>query len=105
MNTARVTALAAVLATVWGVAYMHDRNHRYDVVAAGAGAGRTQDTREIDIRAFVIDHRTGKLWVWSGPLGPAILMGVPATEMKCVVPLDNKVLAGCMDSPAAANGK
>jgi hypothetical protein len=67
MNLKNAIALIAILGTIWGVAYMHDRNHRYDIVAAGAGSGGSQnDSGFAIIRAYVIDHKTGNVALIQG---------------------------------------
>jgi hypothetical protein len=45
-RSGKMLALLATLATIWGVAYMHDRAHRYDIVAVGAGSGGSGGSQE-----------------------------------------------------------
>jgi hypothetical protein len=83
MNVGKSLALLATLATIWGVTYMHDPAHRYDIVAAGAGSSGTQDhAGEIDIRTFIIDHQTGKVWIFMHGT-PAAFVGMPLTRLPC----------------------
>jgi len=101
MKSGKIFALTALLATIWGVTYMHDRAHRYDIVAAGAGSGGTQDhAGETEIRAFIIDHQTGKVWVSAGT--PTVFMGAPVTRWPCSAAKSNPPFSmfGCSDSAA-----
>jgi len=96
MNVGKTLALLATLATVWGVTYMHDRAHRYDIVAAGAGSGGTQDTAgQTEITAYLIDHKTGRVWV-SATAG---FLGLPLMRLHCSEKQTNSVL-GCSESAA-----
>jgi len=82
MKLSKAFALAALLTTIWGVTYMHDRSHRYDIVATGAGSGGTQnDAGQTDFRAFIIDHRTGRVWVYVN--GPSGFVALPLTRIPC----------------------
>jgi hypothetical protein len=84
MNVGKTLALLATLATFWGVTYMHDRAHRYDIVAAGAGSGgsggsqeNTGDTGSTEIHAYLLDHKTGRVWVVH------VLEEVPTVRRSC----------------------
>lgn len=107
MNVGKTLALLATLATIWGVTYMHDRAHRYDIVPAGAGSGGTQsDTGQTEFRAFIIDHQTGKVWMF-GPATPAAFVGMPLTRLPCSTvknapPFSN---FGCSESAAEESVK
>jgi hypothetical protein len=75
MNVGKTLALLATLATIWGVAYMHDRANRYDIVVAGAGSGGSGGSQEnagevgsTQIDAYLVDHKTGKVWFVRGPI-------------------------------------
>lgn len=95
MNVGKTLALLATLASIWGVTYMHDRAHRFDIVAAGAGSGGgggSQDTigteGSEEIRAYVIDHQTGRVWVSMGDGRLLILSSIARVKfcpdgMKC----------------------
>lgn len=78
MKIARVLAFIAAIATVFGGIYIHDRAHRYDVVAAGAGSGGSQEQPgETEVNAYLIDHATGRVWLIGGELA------LPVTRMTC----------------------
>ena len=84
MNVGKTLALLATLGTIWGMTYMHDREHRYEIVEAGAGSGggggsqeNTGDTGSTEIAAFLLDHKTGKVWYIRGPVE------VPAARRSC----------------------
>jgi len=77
-------AFVAFLVTIWGVTYMHERAHRYDIVAVGAGSGgsggsqdTTGDVGNTEILAYLVDHKTGKVWVIHGPVE------VPTARRSC----------------------
>ena len=93
MNIGKTLALLATLATVWGATYMHDRAHRYDIVAAGAGSGGSTDTTgDAKVFGYLIDHETGKVWVYDGVVGLATMrrncrdMGWTDVEGGCAQP-------------------
>lgn len=91
----KTLALLATLATIWGTTYIHDRAHRYDLVAAGAGTGGTHDAAgDTEIRAFIIDHQTGKVWVSTSRAG---FLGVPLMRVRCTPDLLKSQL-GCNES-------
>jgi hypothetical protein len=57
-----VTFLVATLVLLFTV-YMHDSAHRYDVVIAAAGSGGSQqDVGSTEAVAYLIDHKTGRVW-------------------------------------------
>ena len=61
----KALTLLAVLVTIWGVTYMHDRDHRYDIVAAGSsgnGGNSSDPGSPGSVEAYVIDHQTGEVW-------------------------------------------
>jgi hypothetical protein len=102
-NLGKTLALIAILGTVWGVAYMHDRARRYDIVAAGAGSGGSQDTTgDSEINAFIIDHQTGRVWVELASAGP--FMGWPIMRVNCTAD-EIKSSEGCSESPAEEKSK
>jgi hypothetical protein len=97
----RTLAFLATLATIWGTTYMYDRAHRYDIVAAGAGSGGTQDTvGNAEIQAFIIDHQTGKVWI----SGSSAFLGVPLMRLHCRAEQINSML-GCSESAAQESEK
>lgn len=103
MKWGKTFAFTALLATIWGVTYMHDRAHRYDIVAAGAGSGGTQDQAgETDIKAFIIDHQTGRVWMATG--GSLGFLGLPLMRVHCT-PDQIKSLIGCSESAAEESVK
>jgi hypothetical protein len=102
MNLGKTFALIALLATIWGVTYIHDRAHRYDIVVAGAGSGGTQnDAGQTDLRAFIIDHQSGRVWMSVGSLG---FMGIPLMRLHCT-PDQIKSSMGCSESAAEEGTK
>jgi hypothetical protein len=106
MNVGKTLALLVILATIWGVTYMHGRAHRYDIVAAGAGSGGTQnDAGRADFRAFIIDHQTGKVWVYAGT--PPGFLGLPLTRLPCSTVKNAQPFSdfGCSDSAAEESVK
>jgi hypothetical protein len=107
MNLAKTMALLATLATILGATYLHDRAHRYDIVAAGAGSGGTQnDAGQTDFRAFIIDHQTGKVWMFR--LGtPGVFVGMPLTRLPCSTVKNAKPFSdfGCSDSAAEESAR
>lgn len=73
MNRAKIWAFLAILATIWGAVYMHDRAYRYEIVGAGAGSGGSGGSQEstgevgtTEIAAYVLDRTTGKVWFIDG---------------------------------------
>ena len=63
MRLGRTLAFVVGVLTILGVTYIHERAHRYDVVAAGAGGGGSQqDIGHADFAAYLVDHQTGKVW-------------------------------------------
>jgi hypothetical protein len=69
MKIYKILAFLSILATVLTATYMHDRAHRYDIVAVGSGGtGGSQDATGDtgDIRAFLIDHQSGRVWFGEG---------------------------------------
>jgi hypothetical protein len=82
---------------------MHDRARRYDIVAAGAGSGGSQDTTgDSEINAFIIDHQTGRGWVEMGSGGP--FMGWPMMRVHCTAD-EIKSEEGCSESPTQESPK
>jgi hypothetical protein len=62
----RITAfLLLLVALVFLLAlHFHDEAHRYDVVLAAAGSGGSQnDTGSTEVRGYLVDHRTGRVWL------------------------------------------
>jgi hypothetical protein len=55
-------------------AYLHGEARRYDVVVAAAGSGGSQDeTGSTDTMAYLVDHKTGKVWELDGELAQPVL--------------------------------
>jgi hypothetical protein len=54
---------------------------RYEVVAAGAGSGGSQEsTGSTDIRAYLVDRKTGRTWIlW----GNTQVMQMPTMRISC----------------------
>ena len=62
-----VTVLICTTALV--AIYLHEQAHRYDIVAAGAGGGGSNDQQgQIEVNAWLIDHKTGKIWEVEWPI-------------------------------------
>jgi hypothetical protein len=62
-----VIVTVLVCATLIGAVYLNGQAHRYDIVAVGAGAGgSSNDKGDLDVGAWLIDHRTGQVWVIQG---------------------------------------
>ena len=60
--TTAVTVLATALIFLLA-SYMHDSAHRFDVVLAAAGSGGSQqDVGSTATTAFLVDHKTGRVW-------------------------------------------
>jgi hypothetical protein len=82
-----VTFLLAALVLLFAF-YMHDSAHRFDVVVAAAGSGGSQtDTGSTETLGYLVDHKTGKVWMLRGPVRvPLILTPCPTgkeTERGC----------------------
>jgi hypothetical protein len=93
MNFGKALAFLALLATVWGVTYMHDRAHRYDIVVAGAGSGGSQDSvGATEVTAYLVDHKTGKVWEFIG------IRGVPTIRKSCHDLSLTETESGCQES-------
>ena len=76
-------AFLGTATTIFGTTYMHDRSHRYDVVAAGAGSGGSQaETGKVDVEVYLVDHTSGKVWLISGPVA---------------VPVETETESGCVE--------
>lgn len=94
MNLRKFLAVIASLVTAWGITYMHDYAHRYDIVAVAAGSGGAQDTAgETTVRAFIIDHQTGKVWMSGG----SFFVGMPLMRVRCTAE-QIKSEMGCSES-------
>ena len=63
--TAGVILLAAILMLL--AVRLHDDARRYDVVMAGAGSGGSQsDSGSAEILGYLVDHKTGRVWLLAG---------------------------------------
>jgi hypothetical protein len=91
--------LLLVTATVYFVAmHLHDEARRYDVVVAGAGSGGSQDASgETDFRGYLVDHKTGRVWVLMGTVQGAVKVvgcsrytDVKETQLGCEAVPDQK---------------
>jgi len=82
--TAATVLLAAILALL--AVHLHDDARRYDVVIAGAGSGGSQsESGTTQILGYLVDHKTGKVWLLAGPVKmPAVCSG-KETERGCEV--------------------
>src|SRR5438132_1378136 len=72
MKPLRILGFLAAIGTVLTATYVHESYRRYDLVTVGAGSGGsggsqngTGDTGTAKINAYLIDHRTGRVWVHS----------------------------------------
>jgi hypothetical protein len=80
MALSKTLAYVGVIATIFGATYMHDRAHRYDVVAAGAaGGGGGEQAADSAGSAYLIDHATGKVWF----IAETNLSAFPVTRLTC----------------------
>ncbi len=84
--TAIVLLMAAAMLLL--ASHLHDAAHRYDVVVAAAGSGGSQtDAGSTEIVGYLVDHKTGKVWVLHGAVRmPLILTSCPRgkeTERGC----------------------
>jgi hypothetical protein len=53
------TALVAII--------LHAQSHRYDIVAIAGGAGGSNNEKgDLDVQAWLIDHKTGQVWFIQG---------------------------------------
>jgi hypothetical protein len=61
--------------------HFHDESHRYDVVGFAAGAGGSQDHGgDTKIQAYLVDHKTGRVWVIAGGTAGWV---VPTVRFSC----------------------
>lgn len=81
MIPAKTLAFLAILATIWGVVYLHDRAYRYEIVIAGAGSGgsggsqeNTGDVGDTEIKAYLLDRKNGKVWFVDGAVETPTLL-------------------------------
>jgi hypothetical protein len=92
MSLSKTLAYLGVIATIFGATYMHDRANRYDVVAAGAGGGASQDQPgETEAPAFLVDHATGKVWF----IAETNLTAYPVTRVTCQDIGQEELDSGC----------
>ena len=67
-----IEALIFLLAT-----YLHNAAHRYDVVVAAAGSGGSQtDAGSTETIGYLVDHKTGRVWVLHDITTSAVQMPV-----------------------------
>jgi hypothetical protein len=77
-----VTFLAAALVLLLAF-YMHDSAHRFDVVlAAAASGGSQQDAGTTTTIAYLIDHKTGRVWELDGVVQAPLAIGHCPVSMK-----------------------
>jgi hypothetical protein len=58
-----------ICATTLLALFLHEQAHRYDIVAVGAGAGGSNGEKgDVSTEEFLIDHKTGEVYVVSDPL-------------------------------------
>ena len=63
--------------------YMHDSAHRYDVVIAAAGSGGSQqDAGSTTTVAYLVDHKTGRVWQLNGIVQLPTMIAHCAATMK-----------------------
>jgi hypothetical protein len=92
MPLSKTLAYLGVIATIFGATYMHDRAHRYDVVAAGAGSGGNQEQAgDAGGAAFLVDHATGKVWF----IAETDLTAYPVTRVSCQDIGQEELDSGC----------
>ena len=68
----RIAAFLILIGTILTATYMHESYRRYDLVTAGAGSGGSSGSQDAagdggtaKINAYLIDHRTGRVWMHS----------------------------------------
>jgi hypothetical protein len=96
MSVGKTLAILATLGTIWGVTYMHDRAHRYDIVMAGAGSGGSGGSQEnagevgsTQIDAYLVDHKTGKVLFLRG------MYEIPTVRRSCQDMGWSEIESGC----------
>lgn len=85
--TLLIAALVLLLAS-----HLHDSARRYDVVVAAAGSGGSQqDTGSTETVGYLVDHKTGRVWVLKG------MFEMPGVRMACsgVSPNAKETENGC----------
>lgn len=104
MDLTKPVCIVAVSITILIAVYMHDRAFRYDVVAAGAGSGGSQDNAgSTEVRAYIIDHQTGRVWFLNGPVWVAAPVGkVGSCE---AIAKNFPGVSNCADSPLNQKSK
>ena len=77
--TAIMLLLAALVLLL--ASHLHDEAHRYDVVVAAAGSGGSQEsTGSTETVGYLVDRKTGKVWVLlQASQMPIILRPCPGT--------------------------
>jgi hypothetical protein len=64
-----ITALSLLIAALVLLlaSHLHDAAYRFDVVMAAAGSGGSQqDAGSVIATAYLVDHKTGKVWELNG---------------------------------------
>jgi hypothetical protein len=92
-----VTFLIATLVLLFAF-YIHDSAHRYDVVIAAAGSGGSQqDVGSATTTAYLVDHKTGRVWEIFGEFEKPIVRlpcrtgpNVKETDYGCQLATANK---------------
>jgi hypothetical protein len=80
MKVRDVTIVLVICATILLASYLVSEGHRYDVVAAGAGSGGSQEsTGSTEVVGYLVDHKTGKVLVIGGNLQP---IAVPTFQFR-----------------------
>jgi hypothetical protein len=69
MRLATAVTLLVVALILLLASHLHDSAHRFDVVLAAAGSGGSQqDAGSTDATAYLVDHKTGRVWELHGPI-------------------------------------
>lgn len=77
--------------------HFHDEAHGYDVVGFAAGSGGAQDQPgQTEIKAYLVDHKTGRVWRVGEVAGPELV--IPTRRLTCTEASKNYVESetGCV---------
>lgn len=81
MKSREIVITLALCVTVLVATRWMSEGRRYEVVAVGAGSGGSQgESGSTDIRAYLVDRKTGKTWLLSGD---DRVLEFPAIRLPC----------------------
>jgi len=81
VKTREIVITLALCVTALVATHWISEGQRYEVVAAGAGAGGSQsDTGSTDVRGYLVDRKTGKVWLL---FGDSRVVEFPAARVSC----------------------